>query len=281
MQKNIVVRLRGGLGNQMFQYATARSLSLKTGVKLELDSSELGKGGQRALGLNYFNLPTEICINNSVLSKYIRRLSITRTSLREKKFGFDDRFKLLREPVDLAGYFQSEKYFVEHRQDILRDFTLKDEYVENIKGLSEKHIPIDSAISLHVRRGDYTDNKNVDLYAQLGDQYYNDAINLIRQRTSGAHTLCVFTDDVNWVTKNLNLPQGSKIISQYTKNDIEDLMLMSQCSHHIIANSTFSWWAAWLNPSATKVVIAPRQWFGASKGTVDMSDLIPATWETC
>jgi len=281
MQKNIVVRLRGGLGNQMFQYATARSLSLKTGVKLELDSSELGKGGQRALGLNYFNLPTEICINNSVLSKYIRRLSITRTSFREKNFGFDDRFKLLREPVDLAGYFQSEKYFVEHRQDILRDFTLKDEYVENIKGLSEKHIPIDSAISLHVRRGDYTDNKNVDLYAQLGDQYYNDAINLIRQRTSGAHTLCVFTDDVNWVTKNLNLPQDSKIISQYTKNDIEDLMLMSQCSHHIIANSTFSWWAAWLNPSATKVVIAPRQWFGASKGTVDMSDLIPATWETC
>lgn len=281
MQKNIVVRLRGGLGNQMFQYATARSLSLKTCVKLELDGSELGKGGQRALGLNYFSLPTEIRVNNSVLSKYIRRLSITRTSFREKKFGFDDRFKLLRSPVDLAGYFQSEKYFVEHRQDILRDFTLKAEYVENIKALSEKHIPVDSAISLHVRRGDYTNNKNRDLYAQLGEQYYNQAIHLIKQRTSGPHTLCVFTDDVNWVTENLNLPQGSKIISQYTSHDIEDLMLMSQCSHHIIANSTFSWWAAWLNPSATKVVVAPRQWFGASKSTIDTSDLIPTTWETC
>lgn len=281
MQKNIVVRLRGGLGNQMFQYATARSLSLKTGVKLELDSSELGKSGQRALGLNYFNLPTEIRVNNSVLSKYIRRLSITRTSFRERKFGFDEKFKLLRGPVDLVGYFQSEKYFVEHRQDILRDFTLKEEYMENIKALSEKHLPLDSAISLHVRRGDYTNNKNIGLYAQLGDQYYNQAINLIKQKTSGAHTLCVFTDDVNWVTKNLNLPQGSKIISQYTHSDIEDLMLMSQCSHHIIANSTFSWWAAWLNPSATKVVIAPRQWFGASKSTIDTSDLIPATWEIC
>lgn len=281
MQKNIVVRLRGGLGNQMFQYATARSLSLKNGIKLELDSSELGKGGQRTLGLNYFNLPTEIRVNNSVLSKYIRRLSITRTSFREKKIGFDEKFKLLRGSVDLAGYFQSEKYFVEHRQDILRDFTLKEEYVENIKALSEKHLPLDSAISLHVRRGDYTNNKNIGLYAQLGDRYYNQAINLINERTSGTHTLCVFTDDVNWVAKNLNLPQGSKIISQYTNNDIEDLMLMSQCSHHIIANSTFSWWAAWLNPSATKVVIAPRQWFGASKGAVDMSDLIPATWETC
>jgi len=281
MQKNIVVRLRGGLGNQMFQYATARSLSLKTCVKLELDGSELGKGGQRALGLNYFSLPTEIRVNNSVLSKYIRRLSIARTSFREKKFGFDDRFKLLREPVDLAGYFHSEKYFVEHRQDILRDFTLKAEYVENIKSLSEKHIPVGSAISLHVRRGDYTNNKNIDLYTQLGEQYYNQAIHLIKQRTSGAHTLCVFTDDVNWVTENLNLPQGSKIISQYTNHDIDDLMLMSQCSHHIIANSTFSWWAAWLNPSATKVVVAPRQWFGASKGAVDMSDLIPDTWETC
>ena len=145
--------------------------------------------------------------------------------------------------------------------------------------LSAALIPKHETISLHIRRGDYLTAKQINIQGVLNLDYYFNALEIIKGTLDEKPEVCIFTDDINWTEENLKLPFPSRIISRHTKRPIEDLILMSHCTHHIIANSTFSWWGAWLNSSQSKIVVTPKKRFAdklASK--LDIKDLYPDSW---
>jgi hypothetical protein len=142
--------------------------------------------------------------------------------------------------------------------------------------LTERLLPTVPTLSLHVRRGDYTHPATMAVHGLMGPDYYARAVRLVAERV-GPTVACVFTDDPVWTRANLALPPKSRIISDHTKSALEDLVLMSRCSHHITANSSFSWWGAWLNPRADKVVVTPERWFQPASG-LDTRDLRPDGW---
>ncbi len=172
-----------------------------------------------------------------------------------------------RRSVDLNGYFQSEKYF-ENCKDIIKShFVLKDRFLKEIIYLDQ--IKNKETCSIHVRRGDYVNLKNI--YTELLlENYYNEAISLFHKDI----TFLIFSDDIQWCKENI---KGKNIIFVEGQKDIYDLILMSKCTHNIIANSSFSWWGAWLNENIDKKIIAPESWF-ASGNNMPIKDLIPEKW---
>ena len=182
---------------------------------------------------------------------------------RENGLAYDPQIAKSTDPVWLEGYFQSVKYFEEHLDLIRADLTPKSEPdAENLKWLTEiQNEPL--AVSLHVRRGDYVRNEK--FAAQHGtctSEYYRKSLSRIIEQTGAEPVLYVFSDDPEWVRSNLKLPARMKVLGHNdASKNIEDLRLMSACRHHIIANSSFSWWGAMLNPRSDKVVVTPSKWF--------------------
>ena len=174
----------------------------------------------------------------------------------------------LQPPVYLEGYWQSDKYFQDVSTQLRREISLKANGIAPIEDAN--------AVSLHVRRGDYISNPVTNQFHGASSvTYYQAAIDYITQHISQPH-FYIFSDDMEWVKQHLPLPQSVTYVSNGQLHDYEELVLMSHCQHHIIANSSFSWWGAWLNPSDQKIVIAPKQWFNNS--AFDTTDLIPAAW---
>jgi hypothetical protein len=173
----------------------------------------------------------------------------------------------------LYGYFQTEKYFKNYREEILKTFTFKEEYsVQATTFLFEKIHSTSmykDIVSLHVRRGDYTLYPNH--HPVCSDDYYQSAIGKFDLENS---VFLVFSDDIEWCKKKF---EGENFIFSDTSNPYLDLAIMSLCDHHIIANSSFSWWGAWLNRSEDKKVIAPSRWFGPSLVN-DTSDIYCKNW---
>ncbi|MFZ5553778.1 MAG: alpha-1,2-fucosyltransferase [Bacteroidota bacterium] len=289
----IIVKLIGGLGNQMFQYAFARSLALHHGVELKLDISELSMSKEimdftnRPLGLYAFSIVSEIASDEEVRSflkgkggKIIDRVSLSlpfksrHFYLREPYFQFYS--KAMKAPAHtyVDGYWHSEKYFVVHRKQIVNDFTIK-----NISSPVEKwkdEIENKNAVSVHVRRGDYLNETNRKIYAECGSAYYLKAMEAIGKKTADAEYY-IFSDDPDWCMKNLGTGSRLHFVDvEKQHKPHEDIFLMSLCKHNVIANSSFSWWGAWLNRNKNKIVIAPEKWFlSADKNT---KDLLPENW---
>jgi hypothetical protein len=159
----------------------------------------------------------------------------------------------------LMGVFQSEHYFREYREDLLKDFKLKKELnlPDNLKGILKKR----NTVSVHIRRTDYRK-----IHMTLPAIYYERAKRYIEEKIENPYYL-IFTDDPAWVGKNLEF-KNSYLISGNTFQDYEELAIMSMCRNNIIANSTFSWWGAWLNQNPDKIVVAPRKWMGNQKSIV-------------
>ena len=280
----IVVALNGGLGNQMFQYAAGRALALRTGASLVLDLRPLLQLGQRAYGLDAFRLgaapalitggapPTRV----GRWKRWLRRLTGGEQTLREASFAYDGRIHGARAPTRLEGYFQSERYFEDAAEAIRADFSPRGDDRERMDGLAARLLPPGPKLSLHVRRGDYTNPATMAVHGLMGPDYYDRAFRLVTER-AGRVVVCVFTDDPAWVRANLELPSDSVFVSEHTGSAVEDLMLMSRCSHHITANSSFSWWGAWLNPNPEKIVVTPERWFQPAAG-MDTRDLRPPGW---
>jgi hypothetical protein len=182
------------------------------------------------------------------------------------QFNYEEIPKFERDTT-LVGFFQSEKYFDNAKEEVRRAFNL------DIK-------PID-AVSIHIRRGDYaSDPLN---FPPVTKEYLYDAINEIWNIgfTQKLTKYLVFSDDIKWAKENLIDSNGFTFAFSEGRNEVEDLSLMASCSHHIIANSTFSWWAAWLNPNPDKIVVCPHHetWFGPNNGVkATPVDLIPSTW---
>ena len=275
----IVMRVKGGLGNQMFQYAAGRALALDTDQPLALDLRHYGRAREHGYGLDRFKIAHKALADQDlppVARKRPFAYALARLTgrmpplVQEKSLAFDPDIAGLDGPAWLEGYFQSERYFARHADTIRRELTpLAAPDPENARWLEQ--ISADPlAVSLHVRRGDYV--RNAKFAAQHGSctpKYYTRALEHVTRQLGTEPVIYAFSDDPDWVRGNLDLPAQIKVVGHNdASRNIEDLRLMSACRHHIVANSSFSWWGAWLNPRADKIVAAPAMWF-ADPATVN------------
>lgn len=279
----IVVKLQGGLGNQMFQYAMGRQLSLQNACPLFLDLSFLMQKATPSYTKREYQLgvfPVKASLDRK--GKYYHHgiASRIRTKLNGMSHIPDPGTlfhpEILREapPMYLEGFWQSERYFADAAREIRNDFSYHGPVGEKNQvwfGL----IHAGNAVSLHVRRGDYVTSGPT--YHNLCDlRYYQDAIALLAE-TIEDPVFFIFSDDIPWVKANLDISGPHHFVFNNTgPQSFMDMVLMSNCKHHIIANSSFSWWGAWLNPDEQKKVIAPAKWFNNPE--IDTRDMIPSTW---
>lgn len=288
----IAVRLMGGLGNQMFQYAAAKSLALGRKSKLLIDLSFLMQriegNTHRQYELHAFNLKESFLDNKELrafekknngnlflrMMNYFSRVDV-KTIFRETTFGFQEEMLVQPDNTLLIGNWQSEKYFSLYQTEIRKMFTFPTLESSSSRTMSEK-IRSSNAVSLHIRRGDYVSNPVTKAFhATCSMDYYQHAVEFLEERI-GKLTLFVFSDDMDWVMNNFKVDSEIIFVSVPENKNYDDMHLMSMCRHHIIANSSFSWWAAWINPAPGKIVVAPLQWFNDT--SIDTKDLIPADW---
>jgi hypothetical protein len=277
--QSIVVILKGGLGNQLFQFAYAHALSKEYNAKLYLDISFFDKDARHGgYMLDSFNLPQNIKYKNiSQINKFTLRLDSKLNGLLNKifKLGYiAEKYQNLNNRVILDGYFQNENLFKDYKKDLINIFSDINLRLDSKTLQIIEKIKNTNSVSTHIRRGDYLNKNNIKIFNQLSELYYQNAINFIKDKREDNITLFIFSNDIGWVKNNFK--EYKNIVFVDNKNPLIDLHLMSLCKHNIIANSTFSWWGAWLNKNDDKIVIAPKKWFNdKSKNT---SDLIPKQW---
>jgi hypothetical protein len=272
----IEVRLKGGLGNQMFQYAFAYSLSRKLNKKLSLDITHFNKVSfdtKRNFELGSYPIEFDgIISSKKIFSRIVDKISTLKIT--EKNFSINNipRYKLSQKII-VDGYWQSEDYFIDYSERIRNFFG---EYISTNTSYSQywNEISRSKSASIHVRRGDYVTNFKASLVHEVCDlDYFRHAINILEKKLQGV-IFFIFTDDVEWVKSNFK-GERFRIVSANNFNHFEELSLMAHCQNNIISNSSFSWWAAWLNRNENKCVIAPKKWF---KNVLNVYGLIPASW---
>jgi hypothetical protein len=268
MQNEIAVKLQGGLGNQLFQYAAGFALAKKLNCNLILDARFIGLGANRIYqlsnlkisgkladfpNLNYFPL-------ESSEKRKINLASNPRQSFKhvqEPYFHYWDGFNSLKKRTYLDGYWQSAKYFEESSESLLNEFKLKRDPGKLFNAILTK-LSSSKSVGIHIRRGDYATNKQTKkFHGLLNDAYFRTGMSELGIKTVNSNTY-FFTDDPNWVAKNLGV-EPKQIMSLMGFDDVEELMLFAATPQKILSNSSFSWWGAWLGKS--EKVIAPRCWF--------------------
>ncbi|HWV86432.1 MAG TPA: alpha-1,2-fucosyltransferase [Capillimicrobium sp.] len=273
----ITVRLMGGLGNQMFQFAAGRALALRRGVPLRLDlgwfADQPPQDTPRAYELHVFALDDEVDKAVVPLPEPRTRLQLARARLadalrrspnviRQRGPGFDPAVLDAPDGAHLVGYWQSERYFADAAA-VLRghDFQPRAPLGADAARIRDEIAAAPGAVSVHVRRGDYLTNPHAQRYhGVLGVDYYARAVEIVAQRAAQPR-LFVFSDDPDWCAANLDLGVPATIVGPGEGRAAwEDMLLMSACRHHVIANSSFSWWGAWLAPGDDAVVVAPERW---------------------
>lgn len=286
----IVVRLMGGLGNQLFQYAAGRQVAELNQTELLLDTTFLTDSPEnithREYELKAFNIAATVAENADLKSfmghgfslkerTTLQLLSLgKRKKFKEDGYGFNSALLELRGNYYLRGYFQSEKYFKAIAPMLRKELTLKTEFLPVDASLCEQ-IKQCNSVSIHIRRGDYIRNlSSMDAHGLCSKDYYAKAIACMQEMLGGDLHFYLFTDDENWVRNEMNWDINCTLIAN--KTTVEDFYWMSHCRHHIIANSTFSWWAAWLNEHPDKKVIMPKRWTSNLKS--EDIDLRPSTW---
>ncbi len=288
----IVVRLIGGLGNQMFQYVAGRALAIYHNTDLYLDTTYLGfdpDGAytKRNYELEPFALKAQIA-DKKVLGEFQNSpLFITKLKsffpgmfnkmvFNESQTSFHEQFFKLPANTYLNGYWQDENYFSTHRELLLKEFDLRKKS-SSYQSLIEQ-VTSGNSISIHVRHGDYLtlDTANA-FHGVLPLTYYLEAVEYFT-KTNQDFTFFIFSDDLDWCRKNLGFITNAHFIDgkKLGISSQEELLTMSHCQHNIIANSSFSWWAAWLNTNKNKTVIAPHYWF--NKMQEQPENLIPFNW---
>ena len=294
----IVIFLRGGLGNQIFQYALGRNLAEKYKTELVFDTTFLNdrfpRGGVSfyKYDLDAFGITPRLTAlsqlseampvpgvwlgTDLVLMKLRDRLGI-RKIIKEGSPAFDPRVLESGASALLWGYWQSEKYF----KNVARDLRAEFGFVISLEGTAQelaKNIKNTNSVALHVRRGDYvTAASTKQLMGDTNTAYYNAAIAYIAERVKDPHFFVVSNDPV-WCKEHIKLPFPVMYLDDTSAGpkNIYHMQLMSLCKHNIIANSTFSWWGAWLNANPNKIVIAPKRWY--ADPAMSDQDVVPAGW---
>jgi hypothetical protein len=281
----IIVRVTGGLGNQLFQYAAGFALAARLGVDLKLDLSDYAGDGKPPFQLDKFHTSIHAASGQdiapftglSLLQRVYYRLApaFRRPVYKQPGFGYDPNFTRAGDNRYLKGYWQSWKFFEPVSAAIRQQYRLRDTYTREVAhyaaSLRERE-----TVSVHIRRGDYNNPEALAYHGVLPAAYYQDALDNIKAMHPGAELL-FFSDDIAWVREQLRPGMPHTFVSgTITRTTLEDFHLMQHCRHHVIANSSFSWWAAWLNPNPEKTVIAPRAWFATTKN--ETRDILPPEW---
>lgn len=292
MKKKIITQLTGGLGNQLFQYALAKSLSEKLKIPFIIDLSFFKYYEWHEYSLKPFNIQQTV-ISDTELNSYLNpkfsfvdrilfKLGVKRRPqtivFEENGFSYSDAVFDVEPSIYLKGFWQSEKYFLNIDKLIRSDFKINIPPSDNNQNVLDK-INSSNAVSLHVRRGNYVTEEVFNSYHGTSSlEYYSSAVEFIKERIENP-VYYIFSNDIPWSKEHLTF-EGEKVFVDINddKRDYEDLRLMSHCKHNIIANSTFSWWGAWLNENPEKIVIAPQRWFANEEMQVQTQDLIPETW---
>lgn len=260
----------GGIGNQLFQYALGKHLAIKNNTKLKLDLSSFKNKNHRPFMLNHFNIVVNEANEDEIpyLKKASSKNKIKRLYFKlktnksliydEKQFHYDSEVLNCKDGFYIYGYWQCEKYFSPIKNIIKQELTFRKELNNNLKKIIELIENTDS-ISMHIRRGDYVGNEHHNV---LDIKYYYQAIELVCMNLISPF-IFIFSDDIEWCKLNLKLHVPYKIISG--NEDWEDLKLMTLCKHNIIANSSFSWWGAYLGEYYAKKVVGPEKWFCNTK----------------
>ncbi len=292
MSDALIVKLVGGLGNQMFQYAAGRALSLRQGRRLLIDATAY-LHYRRHQGFEIkkvFHCPVGISSPERLravlglarfepvqrlLAKPLGQMFLPKTVLLEPHFHYWREFLSSHSCDFMLGYWQSEKYFESIRDILLDDFAFRTP-LDARNSNAQLLISSSNSVSIHVRRGDYFHNAQARAtHGLCSIEYYQQAIRFMKASLDDPK-LFFFSDDIEWVRYHLD-PGGECCFVDWNTgaDSYNDMRLMSLCKHNIIANSSFSWWGAWLNRNPDKIIIAPNRWFAAA---IDDSDLIPPTW---
>jgi hypothetical protein len=296
----IINKICGGLGNQMFQYALGKHLSIINNTNHKIDvknykgkTLDLQKG-IREFELDCFNIGAKKATNEDIektdsfftknkFGRKLFRLCSNKNNYFNKKyileppanyFKFDPQIlqTLGHKDVYIDGYWQTEKYFKNIEKDIRKDFTFKNKPSGENNKLIEK-IKECNSVSLHVRHGD---NVHIENGILMTMEYYNKAIEVITSKIKEP-TFFIFSDDPEWASKNIKLQYPTIFVKNNLKQATEDLRLMTYCKHHILGNSTFSWWGAWLGEKANQIVVCPTKYLD-SKLDILNTDYKPEKW---
>ena len=267
----ITIKLLGGLGNQLFQYAAGKAASIRLNTSLCFDTSyyesEDNKKLNRVFLLDKFNINaqnTSIETNKNKLELLIDRINNKKLNTliklyeRMNKVYLDKRIMNPKDNSSLIGYWQNPGYFKEFEDVIRKELTLNEPITKDMNDIinimkSKEY----ESISVHIRRTDYLTDA---LCAGLKKEYYEEALRRIME-SNKQYTAFIFSDDIEWVKANMDFKIPTIYVSNNNLKDYQELILMSNCCHHIVANSSFSWWGAWLNPNINKKVVSPKNWF--------------------
>lgn len=265
----ISCQLYGRLGNQLFQCAATIGYALRNNLPYAIPRHITRPPGLPAdpIYFNHFPEVKDIIVDPESFQFSTVYYELPDQSYREINPVFTDGMDLL-----LCGYFQSEKYFGDQREGLLK--VLQPAFTMSSSDPDEGR----NYVSLHVRRGDYLDKP--ECHPVLPMSYYVQVIRYFNSK--GFYRFVVFSDDMEWCKEEINKERfvGSRFIYSVNQSALEDLQSMKACRHNIIANSSFSWWGAWLNNWPDKIVIAPKQWYGPALSHINTKDLLPEKWIT-
>lgn len=289
----VSIRLVGGLGNQMFQYAAGVGLARRSDARVTLDLSAFSSYAAWPYQLDKLRVPQDISegpppnatTSLSLASRLVRLLKRGRGAATgvyvEPHFHFDEKFfGLCDGHIRLEGYFQSPLYFAGCEPVLRERFQPIEPFGAAAHAWATRIGAARRSVSLHVRRGDYVNNANIAaVHASLDEGYYSRALATMRRVLGDELEYFLFSDDPAFVGQAFSALPRAHVVRTDPGRSWEDMFLMARCNHHIIANSSYSWWGAWLNPSADKVVLAPGQWFTRQRlATTNILDLFPAGW---
>jgi hypothetical protein len=275
----IISRIMGGLGNQMFQYALGWRLASQRDGILKLDLSWFELQEKRKFELDQFNIRASIAnrdyirelipfSSNRIIRGIWRRIDEKLPDnmgfvYREKQTGhFDPQVLHVKNRKYLDGYWHSEKYFKDVKNEILTHFTLKQPLSDVDQALANEMSDNPYSVSVHVRRGDYvSEHRLIRSHYICTPDYYNETMHWMNKKFDGKAIFYIFSDDPDWCRTGLEYPSEYKIVSDNIRSNPVELVLMSHCRNAIIANSSFSWWGAWLIDNPDKIVLHPKNWF--------------------
>ncbi|MFC0513363.1 alpha-1,2-fucosyltransferase [Mucilaginibacter angelicae] len=264
----IIIEIKKGLGNQLFQYAAGKSLAAFHRVPLKLDLSSFYRDKSRPYSLSFFEVEqfdTSLPVPSSQHYNFYH----------EPFAHFDEGFFKCPPYSYLSGFWQSEKYFAGIADVLRKEFRVKDQYVSHLT-VKAAEIRNEESVCLHVRRGDYL-QPGYEFLGVLSLKYYIRALDYLKSTLPG-YKLYIFSDDIEWVKHTIKFDSPHEFISpSIQSSSIEDFYLMQQCRHHIIANSSFSWWTAWLSEkSDSQIIICPKIWFADRR--LSSEDIASASW---
>ena len=288
----IIIRLEGGIGNQLFQYATGKALALRLNTEIILDISSLNRINSNITKREYelfnfqidSNLYSKSFLTSFKFSQFFPSSIIGWNVYKEVGRNFNPEFLELKDKTYLIGYWQSFKYFSQISTQLMQELMPKKSLSDYSQDLVN-NIKNSESVALHVRRGDYASSKTSNaLHGCLPFNYYISAIKKMRI----THKHCkffIFSDDIKWCKYNLSFINSDVIIVEGNDNSNawQDLILMSYCKHHILANSSFSWWGAWIADQRyqtdERTVLTPKNWFVTEAENINLADRFPSHWQ--